>query len=126
MRISRPINIVHHLRNATLPRLTRSLHHCCIDVQCKLATALINEYNGNREVGYTLDIQPDCIIYEVLSALLIEEEVIYKIFNDQCHEHNFCYYIRTLPDASSERVLDSEDEDNSKEEGPPTPEDLPW
>jgi hypothetical protein len=126
MRISRliKINILHHLCNAIFPRLTRSVHHHCTVVQRRLVTSLINKYNKDREVGYTLDVQPNCIIYEVLSALLTEEGVIYKIFIDQCDKHDYPYYIRILPDGPFEQVIDSNNE-TSEEEGPPTPEDLP-
>ena len=85
MCISRPIkiNILHHLRNAIFPRLTQSVHHLCIVAQRRLVTSLINKYNEDREVGYTLEVQPNRVIYEVLSVLLTEEGVIYKIFINQ-------------------------------------------
>jgi hypothetical protein len=126
MRISRliKINILHHLRNVIFPRLTRSVYHRCIFAQHRLVTSLINEYNEDREVGYTLDVQPNHIIYEVLSALLTEEGVIYKIFIDQCDKHDYRFYIRILPDALFEQVIDSNDE-TSEAEGPSTPEDSP-
>ncbi len=124
MRISRPIkiNILHHLRNAIFPRLTRSVHHRCIITQHRLVTSLINKYNKDREVGYTLNVQPNRVIYKVLSALLTEEGVIYEIFIDQCDKHNYCYCICILPDGPFEQVTDSNDK-TSEEEGPSTPKD---
>jgi hypothetical protein len=126
MHISRPIkiNILHYLHNAIFPRLTWSVHYRCIIAQRRLFTSLINGYNKDREVGYTLDAQPNRVIYKVLSALLTEEGVIYEIFIDQCDEHNYCYYIRILPDGPFEQVIDSNNK-TSEEEGPPTPKDLP-
>ncbi len=117
------INILHHLRNVIYPRQPRSVNHRCIVAQRRLVTSLIKEYNEDREVGYILDVQPNRVIYEVLSALLTEEGVIYKIFINQCNEHDYRYYIRNLPDGPFEQVIDSKDK-TCEEEGPPTPEDL--
>jgi hypothetical protein len=86
-----------------------------------LITALINEHNGNREVGYTLAVQPNQVIYKDLSALLAEEEVIYEVIVDQCSHHDYQYFTCRLLDGPFEQEIDS----NTSEEGPPTPEDLP-
>jgi hypothetical protein len=126
MRISRPIKIIilHHLRNAIFPRLTWSIHHRCSVAQRRLVTSLINEYNKDREVGYILDVQPNCIIYKVLSMLLTEEGVIYEIVIDQCDKRNYRYYICILTEGPFEQLIDSNNE-TSEEEGSPTPKDLP-
>jgi hypothetical protein len=118
------INILHHLCNAIFPRLTRSKHHRCIVSQRRLVTSLINEYNKDREVGYTLNIQPNRVIYEFLSVLLTEEGAIYEIFIGQCNKHDYRYYIRILPEGPFAQVIDSNDK-TSEEEGPQTPKDLP-
>ena len=83
--------INHSRAISILLRLTQSQHRRCIDTQRELITALINEHNGNREVGYTLAVQPNQVIYKDLSACLAEEEVIHEIIVDQCSHHDYRY-----------------------------------
>jgi hypothetical protein len=83
--------------------------------------ALFNKHNGNREVGYTLAVQRNQAIYKDLSALLAEEEVIHEVIVDQCSHHDYQYFTCRLLDGPFEQ----ENDRDTLEDGPPTPEDSP-
>jgi hypothetical protein len=89
-------------------------------MQRKLITALINEHNGNREVGHTLAVRPNQVIYKNLPTFLTEEDVIHEVIVDQGSHHNYQYLTCRLLDGPFEQEIDS----NTLEEGPPTPKDL--
>jgi hypothetical protein len=71
-----------------------------IIAQQDIARELIEEYNLNRPVYYTLASQPTDFRYSTLEDLLKEEAVIQEIIFDQRSRHIFAVYIRELPDVS--------------------------
>jgi hypothetical protein len=71
-----------------------------IVAQRDIARELIEEYNLNRPIYYTLASQPTSFCYGTLEDLLEEEEAIHEIIFDQRSRHIFAAYVRDLLNVS--------------------------